>query len=358
MSRADAQPVVLLVEDDEIQREDVRRMLGSSFEVTEASTLDEARAVLGELAADCVILDYRLPDGLGIELLPSLAERGIAVVMLTAQGNERVAVAAMKAGCHDYLVKRELNRFVLERALHHALERASLERELAETRRELEDFVAIAAHDLLRPVRHIYSFTELAEEAYDEGNTEAGREYLSKVRRSAERLSGLTRALLDYTQVGAERQPSLEVDLGDTFDALVAEVAPTIAEEGATVTRGELPTVIGDPDRLSQLLHNLVGNALKYRRDVPPVVRVQAVPQGEHWQITVTDNGRGIPADAHEAIFEPLRRLVPGDVEGFGVGLSTCQRIVDRHGGRIWVASSSDEGTTFAFTLPAVARES
>ena len=139
------------------------------------------------------------------------------------------------------------------------------------------------------------------------------------------------------------------------FDHAVANCRASIDQAEATVTRDDLPTVLGDPQQLVQLLQNLIGNAIKFRRrDVRPELRVGARRETDHWVFSARDNGIGIPANQAQRIFDIFQRLHTRDqYPGTGVGLAICKKIVERHGGRIWVESIPGEGSTFSFTIPA-----
>jgi DNA-binding response OmpR family regulator len=156
---ADEKRVVLLVEDDDVYRESIHRLLDSEYQLLDAATGQQALTLLETHAPECVLLDFRLPDFSGLKLMPKFLERKLPVVMLTAEGSEQVAVEALKAGCLDYLVKRDLTAVLLKRTVFNAIDRNALQRQLEATRRELESFVATAAHDLKAPLRAISTFS-------------------------------------------------------------------------------------------------------------------------------------------------------------------------------------------------------
>jgi light-regulated signal transduction histidine kinase (bacteriophytochrome) len=231
---------------------------------------------------------------------------------------------------------------------------ADREHRLEQSNRELERFATIAAHDLQEPLRTILTFTDLIERRYGQTlNTEA-RDYLLRVAGAAARMRALIEDLLTYARIGqAERRFEL-VDLRESLNEAVANLEPLIIETGATIHAGELPVVTGNPQGLTQLFTNLLSNAMKYRLAEPPRVEITAERQGKEWVIAVADNGKGIDPTYHDRIFELFRRLEPrGGASGTGLGLAICARVVDVHGGRIWVRSAVGKGATFYFTLPA-----
>ena len=159
--------------------------------------------------------------------------------------------------------------------------------------------------------------------------------------------------LLEYARVGTRINPLVKVELRQALDTALAQLSTSVSEAGARVIVESLPQVRGDRIQLVQLLQNLVGNAVKYRGAAPPRVHVGARRVETGWQISVRDNGIGLEMKYAEEVFTVFRRLHAQDeIEGTGIGLATCKRIVARHGGRIWVESAPGKGSTFSFTLP------
>jgi len=241
-------------------------------------------------------------------------------------------------------------------------ERARAEAALVENRRELErsnaelqQFAYVASHDLQEPLRTITSYLTLLQRRYQGKLGADADEFIGFATDGAQRMSALIKAVLAYSRVGTHGAAFGPTDCGGLVAAAVANLEARIVESGAQVVYDALPAVHGDAAQLGQLFQNLIGNALKFTRpDVAPLVRVEAERQGERWLVRVTDNGIGI-APAHTArIFQMFGRLhTRTEYEGTGIGLAVCQRIVERHGGRIWVESHPGQGATFLFTLPA-----
>ncbi len=232
-------------------------------------------------------------------------------------------------------------------------ERDRLTHELKRSNEELSQFAHIAAHDLQSPLRGIISFAQLLERNARDRLSPVEREFLSHILGSALTMQELVEALLRFAQVGQGEIEDKPVEMDTVLDAALQSLQVQIDEVGAKITRGVLPLVRGDSVQLVQLLQNLLANALKYRRpEERPDIVITAVTEREHSTFAVEDNGEGIAADYLESIFEPLKRLHGAEVPGTGLGLSTCQRIVNGHGGRIWVESQPGIGSTFYFTLP------
>ena len=168
-------------------------------------------------------------------------------------------------------------------------------------------------------------------------------------------MSLLITDLLDYSRAGqTSEEQMVQVDPEPVLRGVLDNLKITIADAGATVTHDRLPTVAYDPMRLTQLLQNLIGNAIKYRGDSKPVIHLSAERTHSETIFSVRDNGPGIPPEHHETVFGIFKRLHGKDVEGTGIGLAMCRRIVERHGGRMWVESQPGTGSTFKFTVPHV----
>jgi chemotaxis family two-component system sensor kinase Cph1 len=159
--------------------------------------------------------------------------------------------------------------------------------------------------------------------------------------------------LLAYSRVGTRGQAFLETDSGHVLEQALANLRPAIEESAAVITHDALPTIVVDESQLMQVFQNLVGNAIRFRADTPPVIHVGAQRRDGEWLFSVSDNGIGIEPQYHDRIFIIFQRLHPRDeYPGTGIGLALCKRIVERHGGRIWVESELGQGATFSFTIP------
>jgi PAS domain S-box-containing protein len=236
-------------------------------------------------------------------------------------------------------------------AAHEDLERKA--RELARSNAELEQFAYVASHDLQEPLRMISSYTQLLERRYAGKLDDDAREFMQFIVGGAARMKQLIEDLLAYSRVGTRTRPLQVLSMQGVFDRAVSNLRAAIEASGAVVTAGDLPSVLGDEVQLVQLLQNLVGNAIKFRGDQPPRIHVDAVESDADWHFRVRDNGIGIEPAYFDRIFMVFQRLHTRDeYDGTGIGLAICNKVVDRHGGRLWVESTPGAGSTFLFTLP------
>lgn len=198
----------------------------------------------------------------------------------------------------------------------------------------------------------VASYTQLLARRYRSKLDADADEFIAFAVDGANRMQALIQDLLSYSRVGTRGKPFRPVNCAAVVDRVLNDLKPMIVEAGATVTRGDLPAVSGDDVQLGALFQNLIANAIKFRGDRAPVVQVSAEREGEHWRFAVQDNGIGIESEYRERIFVIFQRLHGhGTYPGTGIGLAICKRIVERHGGRIWVESTPGAGATFWFTL-------
>jgi signal transduction histidine kinase len=227
--------------------------------------------------------------------------------------------------------------------------------ELERSNTELEQFAAVAGHDLAAPLTAIAGYVHLVADVYHEQLDDRARAWIRTALDAVDRMRALITALLSYAETGSAACQTDVVAVQDVLDEVVSDLRSTIDDSGATVCAdGELPVLSADPTLLRQLLQNLLGNAIKYRRpDRPSSVTVTVLPVPYGWQFRVADNGTGIPEEHRQRVFRVFERVEGTGRAGHGIGLATCQRIVDRHGGRIWAEHTPGGGTTVVFTLPA-----
>jgi signal transduction histidine kinase len=229
--------------------------------------------------------------------------------------------------------------------------------ELQRSNRELEQFAYVASHDLQEPLRKVASFCQMLESRYGGQLDERGHQYIYYAVDGAKRMQQLINELLMFSRVGQAGTVREPVSLNETVHRAAEALEATIEDTDAQVVVSDLPTVSGDPTLLAQLFQNLIANSIKFRRvDENPVVEISAERSGAEWEFACKDNGIGIAPAYAERVFVIFQRLHPREAyPGTGIGLALCRKIVDFHGGRIWLDTqdSADPGTTIRWTLPA-----
>ena len=218
---------------------------------------------------------------------------------------------------------------------------------------ELQQFAYIASHDLQTPLRGIAGFAQFLKDDYQHKLDATGAQHIDRIITGAQRMQSLIQDLLAYSRVDSRSLPFQPTDLNSVFDDAVELLSAEIETVGGEVHRDRLPVVNGDKAQLSQLLQNMIGNALKYHGDAPPHIQVSAEQGDNSWTIAIRDNGIGISEKHYDRIFDIFRRLHTQEkYPGTGIGLAVCRRIVNRHGGRIWLDPDVGHGTTFYFSIP------
>jgi PAS domain S-box-containing protein len=224
--------------------------------------------------------------------------------------------------------------------------------ELARSNKELEQFAYVASHDLQEPLRMVTAFVGLLNQQQRGKLDRDAQEYMGYIVEGAERMQRLIQDLLEYSRSGARAPCRDRVDAREAFETALSALRLAVTESGARITCDELPTVRGDGAQLALVFQNLIGNAIKFRRSAPEI-HVAASRRGKGWVISVSDNGIGIETEHAAKVFEIFQRLHPRKkFPGTGMGLAICKKIVEGHGGRIWVESEPGVGSTFCFTLP------
>lgn len=250
-------------------------------------------------------------------------------------------------------------------ALYDGLEQKIMERtrqleeqtaELARSNAELAQFAYVASHDLQEPLRMISNYLQLLERRYGKQLDQEAHEFIAVAVDGATRMQQLIRDLLAYSRLGTRQELRQQVDFQRILAQVQDNLQVAIQESGALVTADPLPTLTADPTQMGQLFQNLVANAMKFRRAQPPVIHIgcRHDQQRAEWHFSIVDNGIGIDPEAFDRIFMIFQRLhTRSEYPGTGIGLAICKKIVDRHGGRLWVESVVGQGSTFHFTIPA-----
>lgn len=279
------------------------------------------------------IAEHKLPDGRIIQKMRNpMPGGGFVSTYLDISERKRSEKAVAEQG----------------RQLLHAME------ELQRSNAELEQFAYVASHDLQEPLRMVASYCQLLQRRYAAKLDADANEFINFAVEGAKRMQNLINDLLMYSRVGTKGKELVATSLEEVLADALANLSVAIAESRAEITHDPLPQVTGDGVQLLQLLQNLIGNALKFRRDEPVRIHIGARREGDRWSIGVTDNGIGIDPQYADRIFLIFQRLhTRAQYPGTGIGLSVCRKIVERHGGKIWVEPAPGQGSVFKFTLPA-----
>jgi len=362
--KAAAKLRVLLVEDEPADVELAMRALrqagfAATGDVTQ--TPEEFTELVRKNSYDVILADYKLPNWNGMESVEILRREGLDVPVLVVSGSlgELTAVECIKQGAADYVLKDQLAR------LPESIRRATREKdlrvenkrgqdELARSNRDLEQFAYVASHDLQEPLRMVAAYTQLLAERY-QGKLDADADkYIHYAVDGALRMQVLVRDLLAFSRVGRQGIELAPTDCNAVMETVLKNLQAAIEESGVSVVHENLPTVMADASQLSQVLQNLIANAIKFRGTESPTVRISAEKKDREWIFSVADNGIGIAREHAEVVFVIFKRLhTRSEYEGSGIGLSICKKMIELHGGRIWVESEPGHGSTFKFTLPA-----
>lgn len=342
--------------------------------LTLSTRVDQLLESLDRDPIEVLLLDLGLPDSQGMETFHRINDRapGLPIVIFSGADDEQLASEAVSCGAQDYLVKGRINSFLLKRAIRYAMERKRAEEEIRTLNRELEHRVAertaqlVAAnkeleafsysvsHDLRAPLRHIEGYVGMLQRATQGILPENAERYLKTISASSIEMGQLIDDLLAFSRMSAEAMHEAPVELGVVIDEVLRGQHLATAGRNIQWDIGPLPPVIGDAAMIRQVFANLIDNAIKYTRGRARAEIRIGVNDEEHGRLVffVRDNGAGFDMAYADRLFGAFQRLhSEADFEGTGIGLATVQRIVRRHGGRIWAEGEAGKGATFHFTL-------
>jgi len=230
---------------------------------------------------------------------------------------------------------------------------ASKAKELARSNADLEQFAYSASHDLREPLHVVAGFLGLLAKRCQGKIDAKGEDYIDQALKAVKRMEQMIDDILSYSRISTRGKEFEVTDCNSVLDQVLEDLKLAITESGASITRDPLPTVMADSSQLARVFQNLIGNAIKFRGDKPPQIRVGAKQHDNEWRFFVQDNGIGIPSKDCERVFLMFERLHDkSKYSGTGIGLAICKKIVERHGGRVWVESEPGQGSTFYFTIP------
>ena len=340
----------------------VRVLRESGFDVETEVVQDEEHFLeqVRKSSYDVVLADYNLPQWNGMEAVGLLRRErlDIPLILVTGSLGEVKAVECLKEGAADYVLKEHLTR--LPESIRQAVREKKLreenrrnQEELARSNRDLEQFAYVASHDLQEPLRMIAAYTQLLSERYRGKLDKDADKYIDYVIDGAMRMQALIEGLLAFSRVGRHGIELQSADCNMAVEMAKKNLEAAMRESGAAVKHEALPVIVADSALLVQVFQNLMGNSIKFHGAQPPVISIGAEKAGQEWIFSVTDNGIGIAAEHAQAIFAIFKRLhTHAEYPGSGIGLSICKKIIEQHGGRIWVESLPGQGSTFKFTVP------
>ncbi len=375
---ADKTPLRTLIAEDSADDTEliIDHLEQSGFKISyeRVETAEEMTRALRDKQWDLILSDFMMSGFTGLDALQIAQQFELEVPFIIVSGSigEDLAVQAMRAGAHDYLMKDRLAR--LGAAVHRELKESALRRErrrmqqenerqaeelhlraeqLARSNQELERFTYLAAHDLQEPLRMVGAYSQLLVKRYHGRLDKDADCIVDFIRSGIERMETLITGLLSYSStLHGDSLALCPTNAGVVVDEAIAAQQQLIARTAAEVTREPLPFVLADGPKLRTVFEHLLVNAIKFgREETPPRVHIAVQAQNEDTLFSVTDNGIGIASQYSELIFGLFKRLHRDDAIGLGMGLALCRRIIEQHGGRIWVESSEGQGATFFFTL-------
>jgi signal transduction histidine kinase len=361
----------LIVEDSEYDTQTMLRELrrgGYEVEYERVETRSAMEQALSERTWDLILCDYTLPRFSAGDALRTLQQSGLDLPFIIISGTieEENAVDMLKAGAHDFIVKGRMARLLpaIERELKDAqtrrlqreaeVQRQELMARLEAINSEIERFTYLAFHDLRAPLITIKGFAGALEQDLEAGRHDQALRDIQRIGGAADRMDEILSDLLEFARIGRVRRPSEDVDSQQLVQEALQKLDGLIRAKSVTVKISpDLPQVHGDRIRLREVFENLIENAAQYTSDrKEPLIEIGTRWQDDQQIIFVRDNGQGVDPRYHNRIFELFEKLDP-NTQGPGIGLALARRIIEVHGGKIWVESGGEgRGSTFCFTLP------
>lgn len=356
---------ILLVDDIPANLLALEQTLKSSeLKIYKASSGNEALSLVLDHEFACILMDVQMPSMNGFEAAEILQKdkdtRDIPIIFVTAvHRDESYKLAGYQVGAVDYLykpinpsiVKSKVSVFAKLHKQQKALKVTA--QQLQQSNKNLEQFSYIASHDLQEPLRKVSTFSDLLNDHFGSELDDDASLYLHEISKAVRRMSNLIKSLLSFSRANSNEYKKEMVNYNSLISKVVSDLSVLIKEKNAVIKWNNLPNVTSVKILMGQVFQNLICNGLKYCTAEPPIIHIQAHKDKSNWIFSIKDNGIGIDKKHQEKIFGIFQRLHSRDkYEGTGIGLSLCQRIINRHDGKIWAESSPEKGSTFFFSLP------
>ena len=371
VENGDAVPYTILVVDDDeaLSNLNQKRLKKAGFHTERALNGNEAIDWIAENRDTLMLLDYKLPDMTGKQLVESLDKRQMQTpfIIVTGHGDERVAVEMMKLGAKDYLVKDTAFLDLLPTVVSRVVEQITLEKKLVECEnearkdlitksKEMEDFIYIISHDLKEPLFAIEGYAKRLSRAYGDMYDEKGKSYLDRINANIETMAQRIYEIMQVIKIGMVKYDLTNNDINDIMVEMINMLEGKINNNKIKlIVQDKLPTLFCDRRRIKDVFTNLVTNAIKFMGDNDSrEIKIGCDQKGEHFEFFVEDTGIGVGAEHHEQIFKIFSRLKNVETEGTGVGLAIVKKIVEVNKGKVWVESpiKDEKGSRFCFTIP------
>ncbi len=364
---------ILIVDDNPRNLLTLEATLGADeYNLIQTSSGKEAlKCLLENPDLALIIMDVQMPGMDGFETAQIIKQRqqtrGIPFIFLSANNiTEGDFVTGYDLGAFDYITKpfspgilrSKVKAFVDQYRLHQ--EKELLLRELEKKNRDLSVFTSLASHDLKSPLRKVSTLVSFIQKDCGDQLDSLGKEYLNRINQIIIRMASLLQSLLSYSQLSIRKLKFTKIDLNLLMDSLVDEIKLELEESQGNIEFESLPSIYGEPNLINQIFHNLISNSLKFRREgIPPVINISHRFVKEGWiEIKIKDNGIGFENKFAERIFQPFERLFSAEqFEGHGIGLASCEKIIQFHKGSIRAEGELSKGAIFTLTLPTKATE-
>jgi signal transduction histidine kinase len=324
-----------------------------SSEFFSCKSLENALEYLESDNFDLIILDFNLLVDNKLDSLQTFINSYPSLpIIVLIDDNRDLIIEISHKNVQDYLIKTEINFPLLKHSIYFAIERKNGDLALKKAHHELEEFAYIVSHDLKQPLSTISCWTQMLYMRSFSQLDDKSQKYVTSILKGTQQMDQLIESLLQYSRIGTKKRDFNLTNCEEIIKQIIINLEAVISENQATITYDSLPTIRVDSEQWRQLLEHLIENGIQYHREIPPKIHVSAyLKDDREWVFSVRDNGIGIESESCHQIFKIFQRLhSQNDYPGNGLGLAMCDRIVKRHGGKIWVESTIGEGSTFYFT--------